>query len=201
MFTLEAVQSIREGMTCASFKVPNPAAPSGQPSTENIVNSPFLLLYFHSPCAMVINFQGRGRNSAYLKLGWDPALWLGSGYPLPASPPAPAVWAWLKHLQGQEKVAVRNVPTSRRWLLGGWKAPCNSQLSFQTTEESEEPFRGLLPNCFLCWIWRASSTCHGLLRMYFIPRSLSWGFSEEKEERSVGSPKPETALIHRVRRF
>lgn len=69
VFTLEAVQSIRAGMTCASFKVPNPAAPSGQPSTENIVNSPFLLLYFHSPCAMVINFQGRGRNSAYLKLG------------------------------------------------------------------------------------------------------------------------------------
>ena len=52
------VQNVGRGTVRDSYRMPNPAAPLGLPGTENIFNSPFLVLYFHSRWAMVIIFLG-----------------------------------------------------------------------------------------------------------------------------------------------
>ena len=39
-----------------------------------------------------------------------------------------------------------------------------------------------LPYCSHCSLWRASPTSHGLLRMCFLPKGLSWAFRGKRRE-------------------
>ena len=83
---------------------------------------------------------------------------------------------------GLERVTGRNVPTSRSWPPGGSQAPCNAHLSSWTSRESQEVVQWVPPLLFALLALEASLTSHGLLRMCFLPKGLSWAFRGKRRE-------------------